>query len=215
MAFMVAAVCLFRFTPVKEFVASQRFPTILDALGFWAPVVFIVLEAAAISLFVPASILIMLGAGLFGAYGGFLCGWLGALAGASAAFFIGRHLGRDFIASMIGGRLKRYDDAFEKNGFTAVLYLRLLNAPFTPTNYGLSLTKVRFRDYFFGTGLGVTVSIFVITFLSGTLKDVWVSGDWQGLVSLEVFFASALFVFSFFVPMILKRITGRKSQQGP
>jgi len=209
--FLVGAVYLFRFTPIKDFVTPQSLGRVLDATGLWAPVVFILLEAIAISLFVPASIPIILGAGLFGAGWGFFCGWLGALGGASVAFFVGRTLGRGFVASMIGDRLKKYDDAIERNGFTAVLYLRLLNSPFTPMNYGLSLTKVYFWDYFFGTGLGVMVSIFVITFLSGTLKDVWVSGMWENLVSLEIFFAVILFIFSFFIPMILKRVKGRLS----
>jgi len=208
--FLVGAVYLFRFTPIKDFVTPQSLGRVLDATGLWAPVVFILLEAIAISLFVPASIPIILGAGLFGAGWGFLCGWLGALGGASVAFFVGRTLGRDLVASMIGDRLKKYDDGIERNGFTAVLYLRLLNSPFTPMNYGLSLTKVRFWDYFFGTGLGVMVSIFVITFLSGTLKDVWVSGMWENLVSLEIFLRS-FSLFFLFIPMILKRVKGRLS----
>ncbi len=209
--FIIGAVSLYRVTPLKDFLTPQSLSRVLAATGLWAPVLFIVLEAIAISLFVPASIPIILGAGLFGAGWGFFCGWLGALGGASVAFFVGRTLGRDFIASMIGDRLRKYDDAIERNGFTTVLYLRLLNSPFTPMNYGLSLTKVRFRDYFFGTGLGVPVSIFVITFLSGTLKEVWVSGMWENLISLEVFFAVILFIFSFFIPMILKRVKGRLS----
>ncbi len=209
--FIIGSVFLFRVTPLKDFLTPQALSQVLAATGSWAPVLFIVLEAVAISLFVPASIPIIIGAGLFGASLGFVCGWLGALAGASAAFFVGRTLGRDFIASMIGDRLRKYDDAIERNGFTTVLYLRLLNSPFTPMNYGLSLTKVHFRDYFFGTGLGVTVSIFVITFLSGTLKEVWVSGMWENLVSLEIFFALILFIFSFFIPMILKRVKARLS----
>lgn len=209
--FIIGAVSLSRVTPLKDFLTPQSLDRILDATGLWAPVIFIILEAIAISLFVPASIPIIIGGGLFGASLGFVCGWLGALAGASAAFFVGRTLGRDFIASMIGDRLRKYDDAIERNGFTAVLYLRLLNSPFTPMNYGLSLTKVHFRDYFFGTGLGVVVSIFVITFLSGTLKEVWVSGMWENLVSLEVFFAVTLFIFSFFIPIILKRVKSRLS----
>lgn len=204
--FIAGAVCLFRITPVKDFITSQSLGHVLNETGIWAPVVFTLLEAVAICLFVPASIPIILGAGLFGASWGFFCGWLGALGGASAAFFVGRTLGRDFIASIIGDRLKKYDDAVERKGFTTVLYLRLLNSPFTPMNYGLSLTKVRFWDYFFGTGLGVIVSIFVLTFLSGTLKDVWASGKWGDLVSFKIFFAVSLFVFSFFIPMILKRV---------
>ena len=204
--FLAGAVCLLRLTPIKDFATPESLSRVLDAAGLWAPVVFILLETVAISLFVPASIPIILGAGLFGAGWGFFCGWLGALGGASVAFFVGRTLGRGFVASIIGDRLKKYDDGIEKNGFTAVLYLRLLNSPFTPMNYGLSLTKVHFRDYFFGTGLGVMVSIFVITFLSGTLKTVWISGKWEDLVAFEVIFALILFVFSCFIPMILKRI---------
>ncbi|MFO7598356.1 MAG: TVP38/TMEM64 family protein [Candidatus Desulfacyla sp.] len=205
---LAGAACLFRFTLVKDLVTPDSLGRILNATGGWAPLFFILLEAVAISLFVPASIPILLGAGLFGASWGFFCGWLGAVAGASMAFFVGRTLGREFVASMIGDRLKRYDDAIERNGFTTVLYLRLLNSPFTPLNYGLSLTKVHFRDFFFGTGLGVAVSIFVLTFLGGTLKNAWVSGRWSDLVSLEAGFAMALFIFSFFIPMILKRVRG-------
>ena len=209
--FLAGAACLFHFTPVKDLVTPDSLDRILNATGGWAPVLFILVEAVAISLFVPASIPILLGAGLFGASWGFFCGWLGAVSGASIAFFVGRTLGRDFVASMIGDRLKRYDDAIERNGFTTVFYLRLLNSPFTPLNYGLSLTKVSFRDFLFGTGLGVAVSIFVLTFLGGTLKSVWVSGRWNDLISLEVGFAMAVFVFSLFIPMIFKRLRGSTS----
>jgi uncharacterized membrane protein YdjX (TVP38/TMEM64 family) len=213
--FLAGAAYLFRFTPVKDLVTPRTLGHILNATGWWAPIAFILLEAIAISLFVPASIPILLGAGLFGASWGFFCGWLGAVGGASMAFFVGRTLGRDFVASVIGDRLKKYDDAIERNGFTTVLYLRLLNCPFTPMNYGLSLTKVRFWDFFFGTSLGVAVSIFVLTFLAATLKDVWASGQWEGLISLEVGFAMGIFVFSLFIPMILKRVRGAISNLDP
>jgi uncharacterized membrane protein YdjX (TVP38/TMEM64 family) len=71
--------------------------------------------------------------------------------GASGAFFIGRELGRDFAASLVGDRLKKYDEGIERNGFATVLYLRLVYFPFTPMNFGMGLTRVRFWDYFFGT----------------------------------------------------------------
>ncbi len=206
--FAAGALCLYRFTSIKALMTPETLASILDASGLWAPAVFMLLEALAITLFVPASILIVLAAGLFGAYWGFLYGWLGVWAGAGCAFFVGRTLGRDFIKSTIGDRLKKYDDAIEKNGFTAVLYIRLLNAPFTPMNYGLSLTKVHFKDFFLGTGLGVMVSVFAITFLSGMIRDAWISGRWSDLVSLKVLFGVFLYGFSFFIPLILKKIKG-------
>lgn len=205
-ALVLSGILVLRFTGLKEMVNLEEVGRLVRACGLWAPVVFIVVEAVAICLFVPASIMIVLGATLFGVSWGFFCGWIGALIGACLAFAVGRSLGRDFVSSIIGGKLEKYDNAIGNNGFVTVLYVRLLNCPFTPMNYGFSITRVRFKDYFLGTGLGVPVSIFVITFLSATLKNVWASGKWEGLVSLEVGFALALYVFSFFIPVILKRI---------
>jgi len=161
--------------------------------------------AAGVCLFLPGTLLTGLGAALFGAYWGFFYVWIGAMIGASVAFFIGRTLGRDFAASLIGNRLKKYDDAIERNGFATVLYLRLVYFPFTPMNFGMGLTKVHFWDYFFGTGLGIIVGTFIFTFFVGTLKEVWVSGNWAELISFKVFFSIGLFVFSFFIPKIVKK----------
>jgi len=128
------------------------------------------------------------------------------MTGASLAFFIGRYLGRNFAASMIGGRLQKYDDAVERNGFATVLYLRLLYFPFTPMNFGMGLTNVRFWDYFFGTALGIMAGTFIFTFFVGALKDVWASGQWGNLDSWKVIFSLCLFVFSFFIPKIIGKI---------
>ena len=126
--------------------------------------------------------------------------------GASIAFFIGRTLGREFAGSLIGDRLRKYDDAIERNGFATVLYLRLVYFPFTPMNFGMGLTKVHLRDCVFGTGLGIIVGTFTFTFFVGMLKDVWTSGNWGELISLKVFFSIALFIFSFLIPKIIKKI---------
>ena len=207
-AFIIGAVVLVRFTPVRNYLTAEALGGFLDAAGFWAPLIFIFVYAAGVCLFIPGTLLTGLGAAIFGAYWGFVYVWLGAMAGASAAFFIGRTLGREFAASLTGGKLKKYDDAIERNGFAAVLYLRLVYFPFTPMNFGMGLTKVRFRDYFFGTGLGIIVGTFIFTFFIGTLKDTWASGQWGQLFSFKVVFSVALFVFSFFIPKIIKKIKG-------
>ena len=56
--------------------------------------VFIFIYAAGVCFFLPGTLLTGLGAAIFGAYWGFVYVWLGAMAGASAAFYIGRTLGR-------------------------------------------------------------------------------------------------------------------------
>ena len=207
--FVVAALILLRYTPLKNYLTSDALGQFLAAAGFWAPLVFILIYTAGVCLFLPGTLLTGLGAAIFGAYWGFLYVWCGAMAGASLAFWIGRTLGREFAASMIGNRLKKYDDAIERNGFATVLYLRLVYFPFTPLNFGMGLTKVRFWDYFLGTGLGIIVGTFIFTFFIGTLKEVWESGNWKELISFKVFFSIGLFIFSFFIPKIIKKIKGK------
>ena len=207
-AFLIMAIYVMRFTPVKGYLTAEELGHFLDRAGIWAPVVYMLIYVFGVCLFVPGTLLTGLGAAIFGAYWGFLYVWVGAMLGASAAFFIGRTLGREFAASLIGDKLKKYDDAIERNGFATVLYLRLIYFPFTPMNFGMGLTKVRFWDYFTGTGLGIIVGTFVFTFFIGTLKEVWASSNWGELLSLKVFFSVALFVFSFFIPTIIKKIKG-------
>jgi uncharacterized membrane protein YdjX (TVP38/TMEM64 family) len=209
-AFIIGAILLLRYTPIKNYLTLKNLNGLFEAIGFWAPLAYIVIYAAGVCLFLPGTLLTGLGAAIFGAYWGFLYVWIGAMIGATAAFCIGRTLGRDFAASLIGDKLKKYDDAIERNGFAAVLYLRLVYFPFTPMNFGMGLTKVRFWDYFAGTGLGIIVGTFIFTFFIGTLKDVWSTGNWEELISFKVFFSVGLFIFSFFIPKIIKKIKGEK-----
>ena len=204
--FIVVAITVVRYTPVKEYLNPEALGRFLDDAGFWGPVVFMFIYAVGVCLFLPGTLLTGLGAAIFGAYWGFVYVWFGAMLGAGASFYIGRTLGREFAASLIGNRLKKYDDAIERNGFATVLYLRLVYFPFTPMNFGMGLTKVRFRDYILGTGLGIIVGTFIFTFFIGTLKEVWASGNWGELISFKVFFSIGLFIFSFFIPKIIKKI---------
>ncbi len=211
-AFVIAAILLVRFTPIRGYLNAEALGRFLDTAGIWAPLVFIGIYTVGVCIFLPGTLLTALGAAIFGAYWGFLYVWIGAMLGASAAFLIGRTLGRDFAASLIGDKLKKYDDAVERNGFATVLYLRLVYFPFTPMNFGMGLTGVRFWDYFFGTGLGILVGTFIFTFFIGTLKDVWASGNWGELISFKVFLSLAIFVFSFFIPKIIKQIKGEETE---
>ena len=204
--FLLVAVYVVRFTPVKDYLTAETLGRLLDKAGIWAPVAFILIYAVGVCLFVPGTLITAIGAAIFGPYWGFLYVWVGAMIGASTAFFVGRSLGREFAASLVGDRLGKYDEAIERNGFATVLYLRLVYFPFTPMNFGMGLTRVRFRDYFFGTGLGIIVGTFIFTFFVGTVKQVWASGHWGELLSFMVFFSVALFIFSFFIPKLITRL---------
>jgi len=130
--FIAAAIYLVFFSQAKQYLTTEQIGLFLDSIGLWAPLVFVFIYAAGVCLFIPGSLLTIMGAAIFGTYLGFLYVWLGAMLGSSLAFLVGRHLGRDFAASIVGSKLKRYDNAVGRNGFTTVLYLRLIYFPFSP-----------------------------------------------------------------------------------
>jgi uncharacterized membrane protein YdjX (TVP38/TMEM64 family) len=204
--FIVTAVVMVRFTGVREFLTVEKLGAWLSAAGLWAPLAFILIYAAAVCLFIPGTLLTTLGAAIFGPYWGFAYVYIAAMLGATCAFLIGRYLGREFAALLIGDRLKKYDDAIARNGFATVLYLRLVYFPFTPMNFGMGLTKVRFRDYLWGTGLGILVGTFIFTFFIGTITEIWASGQWGNLLSWKVLFSLGLFIFSLFIPKIVSKL---------
>lgn len=204
--FIAAAVLTVRFTGVREYLTVEKLGDLLVAAGIWAPLAFILFYAIGICLFIPGTLLTTLGAAIFGPYWGFVYVWVAAMLGAAGAFLIGRYLGREFAASLIGDRLKKFDDAIERNGFATVLYLRLIYFPFTAMNFGMGLTKVRFPDYLWGTGLGILVGTFIFTFFVGTVKEVWVSGQWGQLLSWKIFLSVSLFIFSLFIPKIIGKL---------
>lgn len=212
LAFILAVIILYIFTPIKDHITEETIGQFISSIGFWAPVVFFAIYAVGVCFLIPGTVLSAAGALAFGPYWGTVYNWIGAMIGAFTAFWIGRTLGREYAASLIGDRLKKYDDAIERNGFATVLYLRLVWFPFTPMNFGMGLTKVRFWDYFFGTGLGIIVGTFIYTFFIGTLKEIWASGNYGELISFKVFFSVALFIFSFFIPKIIKKIKGEQSE---
>ena len=202
--FIALSIYLVRFSPASQYLTSQQLGLFLESIGFWSPLMFVIIYVVGVCLFLPGTLLTAMGAAIFGPYWGFLYVWTGAMIGAGLAFLIGRYLGRDFAASLIGDKLKRFDDAIERNGFATVLYLRLMYFPFTPMNFGMGLTKVRFWDYLLGTALGILVGTFIFTFFVGTIKDVWAGGQWDQLLSWKVFASLTLFLFSFFIPKLLK-----------
>lgn len=126
----------------------------VDSLGFWAPVVYILGYAAATVAFVPGSILTMAGGVLFGIALGTAYVFVAATLGACLAFLVARYVARGAIERRLEGndRFRLIDEAIGEDGLKLVVLLRLVPFfPFVWLNYGLGLTRVRFRDFALGS----------------------------------------------------------------
>jgi len=117
-----------------------------------------------------------LGAGfLYGAVIGTLVVSPASVAGATLAFLIARYVARDWVTR----RLKKYpqasaiDRAIEKNGFKAVVLLRLQPVlPFNILNYALGLTSIRLRDYMLASWIGMFPATVLYVYLGSIMNDI-------------------------------------------
>lgn len=145
----------------------------IRGLGPWGPSLYALIYAGGVVLAIPGTVLTVIAALLFGTWGGTAVVVAGATAGASAAFLIGRYLGRDFIAGRLRGRWKAIDEGVREGGFSYLLFLRLVPlVPFNVLNYGSGLTGVRFRDYVLATAIGIVPGTFVYCYATTSLANV-------------------------------------------
>jgi uncharacterized membrane protein YdjX (TVP38/TMEM64 family) len=146
--------------------------------GAWAAAILGLAWIPAAVLLVPGSVLTVGTGFLLGLERGLAVVSLGSTIGATAAFLVGRTLGRDWVRRRIGERrtFEGIDRAIEREGFSVVLLLRLSPlVPFNALNYALALTGVRLRDYVLGSWLGM---------LPGTLLYVWLGAGARSLAAI-------------------------------
>ncbi|MGA2400592.1 MAG: TVP38/TMEM64 family protein [Syntrophobacteraceae bacterium] len=211
LAFAAISIGLVEFSSLRSHLKPEQFQRIISEAGLMGAVLLAISCAGGTCLFVPGVVFVGIGAAIFGPFRGFAWVWPGCLAGAAICFLVAHTLGRDYVSSLIGGRLRKYDDLIERNGFNAVLLLRLMFVPFAPLNFGMGLTKVRFWDYFFATSMGEAVTIFVVIFSIGTMKQIYSSGDWGQLFSARMTLSFGLLIATALIVKLAQRKCERRS----
>ena len=148
--------------------------TVIERLGPWGPVLFVLLYIVAAVLFVPGSALTLGAGALFGVGLGSVLASVGATLGAAAAFLVGRYLARDWVAKKIEGNaaFAALDRSVAAEGWKIVGLTRLSPAfPFTLLNYAFGLTRVSLRDYVLASWIGMMPGTVMYVYL-GSLARV-------------------------------------------
>jgi uncharacterized membrane protein YdjX (TVP38/TMEM64 family) len=122
----------------------------IRGLGPWGAALFVGLCVVATVLFLPGSVLTLGAGAVFGVVRGSLLVSLAATLEATAAFLVGRHAARGWVAGRIEGNLtfRAIDEAVGREGWKIVGLPRLSPVfPFNLLNYAFGVTRVRLRDY--------------------------------------------------------------------
>lgn len=196
----------FRYTALSQYTQKEALLDLLCLLRghWWGPVCFILIYAVGCVVALPGLILTLCGGAIFGVAWGTLYNILAANIGATLAFITARYFGRDFVSQFMKGKIASLDEGVAKNGFRFMLTLRLIPiVPFNGLNLGAGLSKIGYRDYVFGTFLGMIPGAFIYTYFADALLGGVTGSGKSALINLVI--ASSLLILISFVPLLYKR----------
>ena len=152
---------------------------LVDRHPIAAALAFILLYGVVTALAVPESAVVTVAGGLlFGTVLGSVCTVLGATGGAVLLFLAARSTLRPLLVRRAGRFLRRVGPALERDGFNALLALRLLPVlPFWLLNLAPALVGMRLAPYTAATFLGIIPGTVVFSSIGAGLGDALARGD--------------------------------------
>ncbi len=162
--------------------------------GTYAAIIsFILMILQSIIAPIPAFLITLANAAIFGWKFGALLSWSSAMVGAMLCFAISRILGRDFVLKLVGkGPLLSIDSFFERYGKHTILIARLLPfIPFDLVSYAAGLTGMSLLGFLVATGIGQLPATIVYSYVGGTLTG----GAKMMMIGLLVLFALTIAIY--------------------
>lgn len=140
----------------------------------------------------PAFLITIANANLFGWWQGAILSWTSAMAGAALCFWIARVVGREAVEKLAGKNgIRQMEEFFQRHGTQSVLIARLLPfVSFDWVSYFAGLTSMRFWSFFLATGLGQLPATIVYSYVGGMLTG----GAKLLMTGLLILFALAILV---------------------
>lgn len=145
--------------------------------GFWAPVVFVLIQTAQVILApIPGNITALAGGALFGWGIGFLLSSLGLVIGSIIAFWLGRFFGKPLVVRIVGEKTyARYEGVVARKGIWVLFLLFLI--PFFPDDALCFLAGMT----------AISFPLFVVLVIVGRLPGMLVSNlAGSGLINLTL-----------------------------
>lgn len=149
--------------PLRQLPAALK--GIVRSYGAWGPAVILVLYVARSLFFLPTMPLVLAAGSLYGPWWGMALTVAGDNLSANLSFVLGRFFGRRRVKESERGWIRKYDEILTRDGFMAVLIMRLLYFPFDVVNLGCGLSGIPYRQYAVATFIGLLPAIVTFTFL--------------------------------------------------
>lgn len=171
-------------------VSEEEFKNWVESLGIWGPIIYAAIYILRPLILFPAVVLSATAGIIWGPLIGFLYLQIAANISSTLEFLIARYFARGAIEKYFKGKILSLDEKIEKHGFLTVLLIRLIpNVPWDIQNLSLGLTKVKFRDYFIATMIGIMPGSFAFVFFGSSLIKVLFNPKnfWIILIAVLIF----------------------------
>lgn len=176
---------------------------LIISLGWWGPVVYIILYTLRPLLLFPAIILTLAGGLAFGPWWGTFYVVLGGLSGACLCFWLARLAGKETMRKYFGRyvNLAQWDERTKQHGFKTMLFVRIVPVfPYDPVSFLAGVSNIRFGDYVLATAIGMIPGAFAYNILGYSMNDLF----------SPLFLAALLLVFLvMFTPMVYHFVKNR------
>jgi uncharacterized membrane protein YdjX (TVP38/TMEM64 family) len=186
-AVVIAAVVMtMRHFHLTDHLTIERMRALIDGAGPLGPLVFIGIFISGFFLPGPEMLSVAFGGVLFGMVWGFVYSWIACVIGTALPFLLVRYGAQEWAQRALHDRfprLRALDDRLLHHGVLTVALLRLVFLLAPPLNWSLGATRVRFRDYVLGTGIGILPGVGLTTFLADRISETGFSRE---LLTLEV-----------------------------
>jgi uncharacterized membrane protein YdjX (TVP38/TMEM64 family) len=122
----------------------------------------------------PANIITITNALVFGPIWGSLLSWFTTVIGASLCFMLAKSFGKPFAAKIVGSPLQKAERFFKAYGLHAMFFVRIMPlVPFDAVSYGAGLVGVPFSRFLLATSVGIIPSILIYSYLGNLIAGVY------------------------------------------
>jgi uncharacterized membrane protein YdjX (TVP38/TMEM64 family) len=190
----------------------------VDALGYAAPLLFILVYALSTALSLPTGLLLStVGGFLFGTLWGGFFNVVGATLGATMIFLAARTVLGDVLRARAGPFLQKLEAGFRDNELSYMLVLRLVPLfPFWLVNLAPAFLGVRTSTFVGGTFVGIVPGAFVFASVGTGLGAILASGgtpDGSALLQPHVILPVIGLALLALIPVVTKRIRRPAAQE--
>lgn len=170
---------------------------LLDSLGPWAYVLYLVTFIVLMPCGIPAFVWVLPAGALWPFWVAYPLSLVAVAGGSSLGFLFARYVARDWVSARVPARIRRYDERFSAHGLRAVILFRIVFQLGAPTHWLLGLSKVTYGTFVLGTVVGAMPVVALVA---------WFGHDALHWVEMHVVLAAVILAVVVAGGLVVRRV---------